>query len=137
MTFAYRFFISIASAASVFCTFKHNNDLIKKKKKKNKGQRDRTLKTTGNHRHFSPPTSLPPRWLLSRSRHYLTFPPLQRPVGLPPLGFLFSFAVDTLSWSVVLPLTLHAFCISLSVCTVGKLLISHTVSVTVSDSRSP
>jgi len=32
MTFAYRFYISIASATWVFCTFKHNNDLITKKK---------------------------------------------------------------------------------------------------------
>jgi len=36
------------------------------------------------------------------------------------------------SWSSVLPLTPHAFCISLSVCTVGKLLASFTVGVTVS-----
>jgi len=42
MTFPYRFFISIASAACVFCTFKHNNDLIKnKKRKKKKGPRGR------------------------------------------------------------------------------------------------
>jgi len=34
--FAYRFFISIASAAGVFCTFKHNNDRIIKKEKKRK-----------------------------------------------------------------------------------------------------
>jgi len=46
MIFAYRFFISIASAAWVFCTFKHNNDLItkKKKEKEKKQRRDRIFR---------------------------------------------------------------------------------------------
>ena len=77
MTFAYRFFISIASAAWVFCTFKHNKELITKKKKKKERPTDRTTNhlsstsgdwnpnTTGNHHYFPPPTSLPLSWLLS------------------------------------------------------------------------
>jgi len=43
MTFAYRFFICIASAACVFCTFKDNNDLITKKKKKESKKSDQEI----------------------------------------------------------------------------------------------
>jgi len=54
------------------------------------------------------------------------------PFGLPALGFWISCIVTIRSWSLVLPLTPHAFCTSLSICTVRKLLAWFTVAITAS-----